>query len=773
MTSRASMVLIVVAMASLLFVLPVLPGALPRASAVNSCAGSLSEFAWQPGPNIVDVNGEKTYQSRGGQLARLQWKWTVDADANPGDTITMTLPDLVEVYPLLKPFDVYDGSGEKVGTVTWGPGKGATVTLTLGSYVSTHGSVSGSAFINIVWTQGAAVGKHDLLFKGCRGEATLKSELLPEPPAGTFAVSSKYGQVDSGRNQVVWSLGIGSATKQNYSDAQPVIEDPGGEGYVLSCDKLTIDNITPRPYDKVVYNKNFLDKSRYTCEKFGERGIRVTINKNADGNYIDRYESYFMKIYGTLDPNYKDYAKLHNTAKVKNGPDVVKGPDYDVPGEAEVPDAGGEGSGKQVKFSIQKEVSGPAPDGTKYSFEYKCLGDQFAPLPAVSAGEKTTSATTKSSARCTIREKDVPKGVTVAYEIQNPDSGATLTPGPNGEVTLTFKLDSEADVKIKATNTFPAELPAFSVKKETSDGSFVVGSTASTLRRTYSVTVTNTGTGRGTSPEVVDIPSTPQGFSIDKVEVDGVKVEKNQAGYYVTRGDELDVKASKTHEVVITYSLDPTAMDSGSFELLGQCQTGGAAADSTKGLYNKVTMEQDSDGDANNDACTVGEDRRGRVTWTKIDADTRQALAGSEWEMSGEGIPAGTVITDCVADNADSCAPQGGNGATALYDRDPKPGAFDVQNLPLANTWRKLRESKAPAGYVLNKRAQNFITHEGAPHHNFSKPFENSKSPVPMLPLTGGMGSDVFLISGGVVFLLGVAWEAARRVRSKRRPASL
>ncbi|WP_366180083.1 Ig-like domain-containing protein [Actinomyces timonensis] len=760
-------------MASLLLALPVLPGALPRASAVNSCAGSLSEFAWQPGPNVTQIDGESTYRSRGGQLARLQWKWTVDANANPGDTITMKLPDLVEVYPLLKPFDVYDGAGEKVGTVTWGAGGGATVTLTLGDYVSNHGSVSGSAFINIVWTQGAAVGKHDLLFKGCRGEATLKSELLPEPPAGIFAISSKYGQVDSARNQVVWSFGLGSATKQNYSEEQPVIEDPGGDGYTLTCDKLTIDNITPRPYDKVVYNKNFLDKSRYNCEKFGERGIRVTINKNADGNYIDRYESYFMRMYGDLDPNYKDYEKLHNTLQVKNGPDAQNGPDYEVSGDAEVPDAGGAGSGKQVKFSIQKEVSGPAPDGAKYSFEYKCLGDRFAPLAPVASGETTSSATTKSSAACTIREKDVPRGVTVSYELLNPESGATLTPGPDGETTLTFKLDSQADVKIKATNAFPAELPAFAVKKETSDGGFVVGSTASSLRRSYSVTVTNTGTGRGTSPEVVDIPSAPRGFSIDRVEVDGAKVEKDQAGYYVTRGDELDVNASKTHEVVITYSVDPAAMDSGSLELLGECQTGGAAADSTKGLYNKVTMEQDSDGDANNDACTTGEDRRGRVTWTKIDADTRQALAGSEWEMSGEGIPAGTVITDCVADSAESCAPQGGHDPAALYDHDPKPGAFDVQNLPLANSWRKLKESKAPAGYLTDKRAKNFITHPGAPHHNFEKPFENSKSPVPMLPLTGGMGSDAFLISGGVVFLLGVAWEAARRARSRRLPAAL
>lgn len=767
------MILIIVAMASSLLVLPVLPGVLPRASAVNACAGSVSEFSWQSGPNIVNVDGVSTYQSRAGQLARLQWKWEVDANANAGDVITITLPDLVEVYPLLTPFDVYDGASNKVGTVTWGSGKGATITLTLGDYVNNHGSVSGSAYINIVWTQGAAVGKHDLVFKGCKGEGALKSELLPEPPAGTFSVSSKYGQVDSARNQVVWSLGLGSAMKQNYSDKQPVIEDPGGEGYVLTCENLTIDNITPRPYDKAVYYKNYLDKKRYNCEKFGERGIRVTINKNGDGNYIDRYETYFMTVYGTLDPNYKDYAKLHNTAKVMNGPDAEKGPDYEVPGEAEVPDAGGVGSGKQVSFSIQKEVSGPAPGGAKYSFEYKCLGDRFAPLSAVSAGETTTSAKTKSSATCTIREKDVPNGVGVSYELLNPDSGAILTPGQAGEATLTFKEDSQADVRIKAVNTFPAELPAFAVKKETSDGGFVVGSTASSLRRTYSVTVTNTGTGRGTSPEVVDTPSTPRGFSIDTVEVNGAKVEKAQAGYYVTRGDELDVNASKTHDVVITYSIDPTVMDSGSLELLGECRTGGAAADPTKGLYNKVTMDQDSDGDANNDACTIGEDRRGRVTWTKIDADTRQALAGSEWEMTGNGIPAGTVITDCVADRAESCAPQGGYDAAALYDHDPKPGAFDVQNLTLANSWRKLKESKAPAGYRMDTRVKNFINYADAPHYTFQDSFENSKSPVPLLPLTGGMGADAFLISGGVVFLLAAAWEAVRRVRSRRRPAVL
>lgn len=153
----------------------------------------------------------------------------------------------------------------------------------------------------------------------------------------------------------------------------------------------------------------------------------------------------------------------------------------------------------------------------------------------------------------------------------------------------------------------------------------------------------------------------------------------------------------------------------------------------------------------------------GTVTWSKTDAATGGALAGSQWELAAADIPAGTVIADCAAGD---CAAQA-NGGT-YFDADPRPGYFKVAGLPADGATRTVTEHRAPAGYALDVTPHSFkITSaaDGAPQdYAFPRAFTNGKSPVPALPLTGGMGADMFyLVGAGLAGMAAIAAIIRRR----------
>ncbi|MFI5504828.1 SpaA isopeptide-forming pilin-related protein [Corynebacterium kutscheri] len=699
----------------------------------EKCSGSFSDFSWGAG-NYVEGG---IYRSRRGHPATLNFKWTVNDDAVSGDTFSLKIPKQLEIEKSLPGFKLYASDGSEVADVTWKTVNGVDIMMIkLSSYVDTHSNVTGTAHVSLTWNYYGENGLHDLEFVGCDGHSeTLKGELLPEPNAGIFQISAKSGTVSVGHGYVSWSLGLSSALDKDYKDEQLVVRDPGGDGYVLTCENLRVANITPAPYDKVDYS-NLLDKSRYSCRSDGDRGIIVTFNKNAKGNYVDRYETIWLSILGNLTPDYVDYDKLHNVAYVDGGPRHRGEPDNRVvPGEADVPGSGGIGDGKTVRFDITKIVEGSkAPADARFTFEYKCRGDDFTTLPAIGNGEKARSVQTKSSATCVVREKDIPAGVTVAYEISNPESGAQLTDNGDGSFNLSFKANSDASVQIKATNTFPDKAPAFAVEKSTTDKPVELRAGTRALFRTYHVKVTNTGEAPGKSPEVFDFPQTPQGFELESFFADGKQVQLGADGksYLVTSGDQLDVGASKEHIIGIKYNIELTDVD---IEALGQCSDDEESPDPEQGIYNLVTMKDDTDGPENNDACTTAKDRRGIVRWKKVDAATNSPLAGTEWTISNGALGGKKiVIADCVAapDEHQKCVIQPQGDEDVYFDADPNPGSFVVIGLPATTQSRyRLTETKAPEGYAPISRPETFLIYEGTPEpyiHTFTVPFKNYRT---------------------------------------------
>ncbi|MFJ6419049.1 SpaA isopeptide-forming pilin-related protein [Paeniglutamicibacter sp. NPDC091659] len=145
------------------------------------------------------------------------------------------------------------------------------------------------------------------------------------------------------------------------------------------------------------------------------------------------------------------------------------------------------------------------------------------------------------------------------------------------------------------------------------------------------------------------------------------------------------------------------------------------------------------------------------LAWEKISAYSATTfLSGSEWnliQVTGNGaapVAGATAIsvTDCVADQATACTG---------VDINPQAGRFKVKGLE--NSWYRLTETKAPAGYKLDP-TPHYVQVSGA--YELGEGIVNDLIDVPVLPLTGGVGSLGFWVVGGLGGFLaaaGLLWQ--------------
>lgn len=140
----------------------------------------------------------------------------------------------------------------------------------------------------------------------------------------------------------------------------------------------------------------------------------------------------------------------------------------------------------------------------------------------------------------------------------------------------------------------------------------------------------------------------------------------------------------------------------------------------------------------------------GSVVWEKTDASGTY-LAGSEWSVttSQQGVIA---VQDCV--NAGACRSGG--------DRDPQPGRFRLEGLKWQNL--SLEETVAPPGYRRDTAVRTQTIGENALQADFGR-ITNETVILPLLPLTGGMGADSFLMAGTGILTLAFGAAAMRRLQ--------
>ncbi|OCA94569.1 hypothetical protein ACU21_05120 [Actinobaculum suis] len=153
---------------------------------------------------------------------------------------------------------------------------------------------------------------------------------------------------------------------------------------------------------------------------------------------------------------------------------------------------------------------------------------------------------------------------------------------------------------------------------------------------------------------------------------------------------------------------------------------------------------------------------RGTIKFEKRAAEgDRPLLGGSQWRLTypqDMGGPQTSVqFEDCVE------APCTGP------DTDPTPGVLQVTDLPLGTYW--LQETKAPSGYQLDSSSREITLGSDEPFAlTGDQAILNEQRTGPALPLSGGIGRDIFRLAGGGTLLVALTVSLimlGRRLKEK------
>lgn len=359
----------------------------------------------------------------------------------------------------------------------------------------------------------------------------------------------------------------------------------------------------------------------------------------------------------------------------------------------------------------------PATSGTAQILETQQTGYEIVPVGTGTAARNAT---------CEILRTGASVPVT--------NSGTTAQPG----FTVSGLKDERVSCKIY--NTKILEPGKLEVAKSSDPASGTTVTPGQTL--TYTLTFKNTGG----QPVTVDQEDVLTGVLDDAALVVGsisaqtpLAAVLNGAGNRIKVTGELAPGDTKT----ITYKVkvkDPLTPYS----------------DGTLGNFVVKTGENPPPICEPEEPCTV-HPVRVTLSWNKVDPSGSK-LKGSEWNLvplKSDGTPdqaSAIAVQDCVAANTAACA-----GA----DKDPAVGAFLLTGLVPGKYW--LVETKAPAGYQLLEQEIELVVNTNLGFGDI----ENDLVVVPVLPLTGGMGS--YLFTGGalicVVFVVAALLLQRRQIR--------
>ena len=180
------------------------------------------------------------------------------------------------------------------------------------------------------------------------------------------------------------------------------------------------------------------------------------------------------------------------------------------------------------------------------------------------------------------------------------------------------------------------------------------------------------------------------------------------------------------------------------------------ASDWDCGPRNTVTSDKVSLKAGESVTCTITNTAKvGTVTWKKTD-EGGNALKGSVWTMTGADGTA-VEVEDCTATSADGCTGP---------DKDPAEGKFSVGTLKWGDY--TLVEKSAPAGYILDDTKHTF-TVSGSTLKQSIGSFTNKQKPQVALPLTGGTGSQIFIIAGVALCAAGGVGALLKGLRRRNR----
>ncbi|MGJ3507276.1 SpaA isopeptide-forming pilin-related protein [Enemella sp. A6] len=223
----------------------------------------------------------------------------------------------------------------------------------------------------------------------------------------------------------------------------------------------------------------------------------------------------------------------------------------------------------------------------------------------------------------------------------------------------------------------PAQRTGFATSKVTAQEMITLAPGQTSITIDYTITVSNTGNTEGTSAPVYDLPETPPGFTIGSIRHSGgAVIPVNPDGTYtVTPGVSLQPFTGRDFVISVTYKVDQSRFTDESLADLGECRTG-TPPDKTKGLYNLITMTDDTDGPDNNDEC---------VPVQVLKFMVNKAVQGSEPGTTGPPVTVGDdgtvqvsyVVT--VTNSGTVAAPH-----PAITDRVSVPPGFEITGVTLS-----------------------------------------------------------------------------------------
>lgn len=276
------------------------------------------------------------------------------------------------------------------------------------------------------------------------------------------------------------------------------------------------------------------------------------------------------------------------------------------------------------------------------------------------------------------------------YEIRNLRDDTLRETGPMTDSNMTFyKLPQDRKLIVHLQNQ-----PSVAVQKGTAQ-SMVTVNPDNTWTARYEVRAKGTSASTTEIPRITDKPGFPDGFEIRSVSVDGQQRQLSNGEFEVAAEGSRNLSNTDTARYTVVlegvYNRKDAEGKLVPLETLGdelKCQADGSNGPK-KGMFNKVFMTPDVDGQANNQACIpivpvkigvqkFGADKNGNVV--KIDPVT----GGYQFELRETG--------------ASTAAPQVLNAVAKTQSGIQ----FSTADAPLkTNTEYELVETKAPAGYSL------------------------------------------------------------------------
>ncbi|NDR53174.1 CshA/CshB family fibrillar adhesin-related protein [Actinomyces sp. 565] len=151
---------------------------------------------------------------------------------------------------------------------------------------------------------------------------------------------------------------------------------------------------------------------------------------------------------------------------------------------------------------------------------------------------------------------------------------------------------------------------------------------------------------------------------------------------YVSAGDYALAEAAKTDAANAGYELESLACTQGAVGPTPPTTTvAGVSKDNPRVTTANATLT----------VCTfTNADQPGSITWHKVD-DSGQDLEGTEWALTGPGVPEGTIVTDCTG----RCSNQ------PFTDQDAAASHFKLTDLAWGTY--TLTEHAVPTGYQLDE----------------------------------------------------------------------